>query len=692
MSAGDSAADEADRQRQLAEAHEQAAREARQLSMNYEAAAASEKATARTLAPLSAAGYCLLPDRGWPGSRSANVDMIVIGPGGVFIVDTKSWASPVIAGGRVFRGQADVTDEFDRLADLAWKTEAVLAEVGLAPGEVHPVVAFAGRRGVDETIGSVEIVGENDLVKHIARHGRRLSQTSIDRVLAKAIDYFPVVGAPTPVLALVPEPVVAERDEIAELPSPEDVQDAVLESLMAEPIEEWMAFLSPDQAKLVRRSFNGPSRIRGAAGTGKTVVGLHRAAYLARSNPHGKVLVTTFVNTLPQVLKNLFGRLAPELADRVEFASVHQLANRILRERGVKLRLDPTRTDLLFNQAWDEASRPLIAIEPDRTYWEEEIRHVIKGRGLTTLEQYRDCARTGRSRKLGPNQRADVWKLYLAYDRRLRESRLCDFEDQILSAELALRSTPLTGYLAVIVDEAQDLSCAMIRMLAAIAGDGPDALTLIGDGQQTIYPGGYTLTEAGVALGNRGVVMEINYRNTAEILDAARSIVEGSSFTDIEGTSTAATAPTTPRHGPTPELMSFGSLAAHDAAMVRHVREAVTVVGTDLGDLAVLCFTRRDVARSMRVFADAGIPTLELTKYDGRTSNALKIGTIKRSKGLEFKQVLAPWVDPALLRRRLGRSDESSAQSEREDRDRRELFVAITRARDEVWVGSVARK
>jgi hypothetical protein len=687
MSAGDSAADEADRQRQLADAHEREAKLARQKAENFSAAAVSEKATARTLAPLSAAGYHLLPDRGWPGSRSANVDMVVIGPGGVFIVDTKNWASPTIAAGRVYRDQDDVTDEFEKLADLAWKTEATFADVGLAPGEVHAVVVFAGRKGINATVDTVEVVGEYDLVQHIARRGRRLSHASVDRVLAAALDYFPLVGAPAPVLPIVPEPVIAERDDLIDLPSNDEVEDAILESLMAEPIEEWMAFLHPDQAKLVRRSFNGPSRIRGAAGTGKTVVGLHRAAYLARSNPTGKVLVTTYVRTLPKVLENLFARLAPDLVNRVEFTSVHQLANRILRDRGIKITLNPTKADLLFDKAWAETSGPLIAIENNKDYWQEEVTHVIKGRGLTSLDEYRDCARVGRNRKLGPNQRADVWKLYLAYDQRLRQAGVCDYEDQVLSAELALKGKPMTGYSAVIVDEAQDLSCAMIRMLAAIAGDGADALTLIGDGQQTIYPGGYTLAEAGLSVAGRGVVMDTNYRNTAEILEAARSIVDGTSFTDIEGTATAASAPSAPRHGSKPEFLSFPSSDAHNAAMIDRVRSAIGAVDVNLGDVAVLCFYNWQVDRAMKLFSNAGIPVLELSKYDGLTSDALKVGTIKRSKGLEFKQVLVPWVKPWLKRPRRS-VGETTASSEREDRDRRELFVGLTRARDRVWVGS----
>ncbi|WP_022881837.1 nuclease-related domain-containing DEAD/DEAH box helicase [Gryllotalpicola ginsengisoli] len=698
MSAGASAAEEADRQRLLAEAHRRAASEAARLALNYAAAASSEKQTARLLARLAGVGYHLLPDRRWPGTRRANVDMVVVGPGGVFIVDSKNWASPTIAAGRIYRDQEDVTDEFERLEQLADDTEAALGEIGLAPGEVRIIVVFTGNKRIRPgTVGRVEVVGEADLVTQILGRGYRLSPDQVDRVLVKVVEFFPAISAPSPspapVVASVPEPVLAPPTPPteADLPDPDEIDDAILEAMKSKPIEDWMAFLHPDQAKLVRRSFGGPSRIRGAAGTGKTVVGLHRAAYLARSNPEGKVLVTTYVRTLPQVLKNLFARLAPDLVDRVEFTSVHQLASRILSQNGVRLNLNKQRADLLFEKAWAEASAPLIAIEKNKDYWEEEVRHVIKGRGLTTLDQYRDCARVGRNRKLGPNQRADVWKLYTAYDRRLREAGVCDFEDQILRAEQVLREHPLTGYSAVIVDEAQDLSCAMVRMLARIAGDAPDALTLIGDGQQTIYPGGYTLTEAGVSLGNRGVVMETNYRNTAEILEAARSIVAGSSYTDIEGIAAQASAPTAPRRGPKPVFASFPTKVAHNTAMVERVRAATKAIDVSVGDVAVLCFYQYQVDQAVRLFAAAGIPTITLDKYDGTTTDALKIGTIKRSKGLEFKHVLVPWVAPRLKaeRRAIGEMD---ASSEREDRDRRELFVGITRARDQVWVGSVGAK
>ncbi len=127
-----------------------------------------------------------------------------------------------------------------------------------------------------------------------------------------------------------------------------------------------------------------------------------------------------------------------------------------------------------------------------------------------------------------------MWQLYSEYDTALRELGVHDLADVILLAEKSLRANPLAGYSAVIADEAQDLSCASIRMLHALVGDAPDGLNLIGDGQQTIYPGGYTLAEADVSIAGRGVIMTRNYRNTAEIQEFADTMVVDDEFVDIE--------------------------------------------------------------------------------------------------------------------------------------------------------------
>lgn len=696
MVAGDSAGAESRRQLALADAHEKAAAEARAAAGRFGIAETTERHTARTLAPLSGLGYFLLPDRRWPGTRRAQVDLVVVGPGGVFIVDTKAWKEVGIDNGRVLRGDEDVTDELFMLNDLVDVTQADLAEVGLAPGEVRSLVVLAGRSGLDATVSGIRIVGERDALRAIAGHGNRLTPSQVDIVMGRALSLFAQATAPAPINATVPEPVVPAATTPAPPPhgaaqqdgllTDEEINDALLEGILAKPIEEWMSFLHPQQAKLVRRSFPGPSRIRGPAGTGKTVVGLHRAAHLARTRP-GRILVTTFVRTLPDVLRELLRRLAPEVVDRVDFVGTHAFARRILQERGVRHRIDPAQSKDAFAAAWHRVgANSLLAGAQDQRYWNEEIEYVLKGRGITRFEDYADLSRTGRRHRLPLAGREAVWRLHEAYDAELRRRGVSDYADLILLAEAELRREPMIDtYSAVIVDEAQDLSCAMVRMLHALVGDEPDGFTLVGDGQQSIYPGGYTLAEAGISVAGRGVVLDINYRNTAQIVSFAQRLVAGDEYADIEGVLARGDVPSSiPRNGADPVIAHCGNRRELNEALIARVRSVTTDIGTTVGDVAVLCISRWAARDAARALEQGGFPVVDLEKYNGVPVDAVKVGTIKRAKGLEFKQVLIPDIR---REHTITEPPPDDGARERWDLTRRELYVAMTRARDGLWVG-----
>ena len=543
MTAAPSAGVDSRRQLMLAEKREHAAALARKAAARYQVEPHVERDVLNALKPLTDIGYHLLPNRGWPGNRSAQVDLIVVGPSGLYIVDTKSWSDVTIEGGRVYRQDTDVTDDLASLADLAYATEAAMADIGLAPGEVHALVVLAGQSAIRARIGTVEMIGETSAASYILERGLRFTEPQFTRVLAASRDYFPVVAAPAQrTLNAVPDLEASEiTGEIAAQDTLPLISSAALRSqvaavVKAPALEEWMAFLDPEQARLVRRSFNGPSRIRGAAGTGKTVVGLHRAAYLARTQP-GVVLVTSFVSTLPAVQASLMKRLAPDIRERIEFVGTQSFAKRLLSDRGIRTNLQPAIADAEFDIVWRTIGKPgpLGRLEPKATYWEDEIDHVIKGRGITTFDEYASIERAGRLRGLSLDQRRAMWELFTAYQARMLARGAHDEADIILLAEQSLRNDPIDRYCAVIVDEAQDLSSSMIRMLHHLVGNKPDGLTMIGDYKQSIYPGGYTLGEVGISLAGRGVVLGTNYRNTAEILRFAESLLANDDFVDIEG-------------------------------------------------------------------------------------------------------------------------------------------------------------
>jgi hypothetical protein len=693
-----SAATQAERQRRLDDEHARLASVAGQMARNFAASAESGKRLARTLIELEPLGYSLLADRRWPGSAHQHIDLILVGPGGVIIVEATAWREVTVEGGHVIRRQDDVTSEVEQLADLVFRAQTGLAEIGLAAGEVTAMAVVAGSQPRTELYG-VSLLSEAAAVTEIARRGTRLTAEQIARVRTELDRLFPPLT--TGPIAVVADAATA-ADALPSTPAggipvgvdldtltTQQIQDALLEGIRKAPIEEWMAFLDPTQARIVRRTFTGPSRIRGAAGTGKTVVALHRAAYLARTM-EGRVLVTTFVRTLPRVMAALMERLAPDVADRIDFRSVHSFARDVLVQRGRPVVIDAQTADRVFKDLWEREGKsgPLGKIDAAPAYWQEEIANVLKGRGLSRFDQYEELPRTGRRRPLSREMRAEVWGLYVAYEEAMAARGILDWEDVILEAENSLRETPLLGYSAVVVDEAQDLSCAMIRMLHSVVGDAPDAFNLVGDGQQTIYPGGYTLSEAGVDITGRGVVLNRNYRNTAEIADFASGLIAGDQVTDIEGGLAGADAAETVRRGPRPVYTVFPSRSVHDRSLVERVRRIVADSdgSTSLGDIGVLALYSWHAKEAAEALEEAGIPTIQLEKYDGKPVDKVKIGTIKRAKGLEFKDVLVVRTPPHLVQPGLVPETDDAAL-ERRDLQRRELYVAMTRARDGLWVG-----
>jgi len=474
----------------------------------------------------------------------------------------------------------------------------------------------------------------------------------------------------------------------------DQLRQAALNSALAAPIEGWMTFLHPDQAALVRRTFHGPARISGPAGTGKTVVGLHRAVHLAQRSTR-PVLFVTYANNLPRVQHVLARRLAPAAVGRIEFTSLHAFATGLLSARGVPVRLRGDQADGLLSRAWQTVGRHsgLVRTEPNPTYWFDEVNYVIKGRQISTLHQYMAVERRGRHTPVRMEDRRAVWALYEEYERLRTEAGIDDFTDVLVLALDELHREPLERpYGAVIADEVQDLSLVGLRLLHALVGDSLNGLLLIGDGQQAVYPGGYRLSEAGITInGSRGVVLDTNYRNAREILDCALRVVAGDTFDDIdESTADGRRRVETIYRGGQVTRVVAPTQNEHDQTLLAALRELLPHTteqagGSGLGDAAILCPTLKEVDRYHRLLTKAGLPVQRLESYDGASTGACKLGTYHRVKGLEFKQVFLPCHDLALR----DSDAPGAAAQERGQLARRRLFVAITRARDRVWIGSV---
>lgn len=694
MAAGWSAsrrAQEARRQERLLREQWQAAR---RQAHRWEAASEGERRVAAQLLVLTERGWRLLVDRRWPGTRTANVDMLLVGPGGVFVIDVKNWrAAPETSGGKLSAGGRPCDEHAAKLLAVTKAAEGAVASLGMSPVAVQPLMVFAGRR-LDAGLGRIRLLGEHEVGPALLAERHRLRAESVRAVADHLERVFPdyegsAVGRPP---AATPPPQQAEPDGLFDL---EGLRDAALEEALRAPIEQWMTFLHPDQVALVRRNWSGPARISGPAGTGKTVVGLHRAAHLARRTG-GRILYVTFANNLPRVQGTFLRTMSPAVADRVDFSSLHSWAQEFLQEHGVPVRLHPDKAETAFSLAWKHVGRDsrLAQIDAAPTYWRDEIHHVIKGRGITTFEEYAVVPRRRRRTILRRPHRQAVWELYEAYESLRIERGVHDFND-ILSLALAeaTRHKSSRRYAAVIVDEVQDLTLVGVRLLHALVGDVPNGLLLVGDGQQAVYPGGFRLTDAGIDIrGDRGQVLRTNYRNSRQILDAALAVVADDAFEDIDGLRTPGRRDVDlTYHDGQVVRVTKPTVADHDEALLDALR---ALSAAERGDAAVLCPSKRAIVHYQRLLARADIPVCPLEHYDGHPVEAVKLGTYRRAKGLEFKRVYLPQHDAALRHEPpagSGAAEPPETAREHEELLRSQLFVAMTRARDVLWLGSITR-
>jgi len=661
---------------------------------DFAIACVSERELAGILRPLAQHGWVVLEDRLWPGSKHANVDFVLIGPGGVVVLDAKSWAEVEIRDGSIFRGDSDEREEVEKLISLTDRISEGVTATGLTPSAVTAAMVFTGR-SVRTQLGPLAVLGDRDVVAWIARLRHRLDPEQVATVAAaveQCCGEIPEQSSRRLIRRSTERPKPRPAPVLESLIDADELAQAMIDSATAGPIEDWMTFLHPEQNKLVRTHWNGPARVRGPAGTGKTVVGLHRAVHLAQRASEPVVFVS-FVKTLPIVLAALAKRISETASENIEFVGVHKLAHQCLDRVGETIVLDPRRVGHAFDRAWRQsgAAETLSRLDERRAYWQEEVDYVIKGRGLTDFEAYRDLVRIGRKTPMRAPEREAMWDLYVIYEAELASSGVADFNDLLIRAERAVATYPdLFRYSTVIIDEVQDLNLAAVQFLRTLAGDGPNALLIIGDGQQSVYPGGFTLTEAGISVTGRAAVLRHNYRNTIEILAEAGRIIANDTFEDLDGLPISADdAGTASRHGHLAQKTYAESAADLDIALVSMLERSFAS-GINWGDLAVLVERRKDLKHYRRVLEDHDVPAFELTEYDGVTTDHVKIGTIKRAKGLEFKYVLLPGLSeqpPAPLP-----GETHDSYIERCARWRRELYVAMTRARDGLWLGYLRDK
>jgi superfamily I DNA/RNA helicase/mRNA-degrading endonuclease RelE of RelBE toxin-antitoxin system len=451
------------------------------------------------------------------------------------------------------------------------------------------------------------------------------------------------------------------------------------------PWEKWTVFLHPEQREWVQRDYSGPARVSGSAGTGKTVVALHRAAVLVRTRPESRVLLTTFSDTLANALHSKLKWLLsnePRLAERIDVYSLEAIGLRLYKSRigavSVASR-DQIRT--LLNEASQAVSHG-FSIHFLLTEWE----HVVDAWQLTGWEAYRDVARLGRKTRLPEAQRKILWSIFESVRAELTARSLITLSEMFttLAAKISENDKVIFDY--AIVDEAQDLGVAHLKFLAALGGNRPDALFFAGDLGQRIFQQPFSWKSLGVDVRGRSRTLRVNYRTSHQIRAHADRLLS-MKVADVDGITEDRSDTISVFNGPQPSLRVLNSERDETEFVAAWLSDRAKA-GFLPHEFGVFVRSSSQLDRASMAVAAAGLQFKVLDDEVDTESGYVSIGTMHLAKGLEFRAVVVMACDDEVipLQERIETVSDDADLQEVYDTERHLLYVACTRARDDLLV------
>lgn len=489
---------------------------------------------------------------------------------------------------------------------------------------------------------------------------------------------------------------------------PEDEKE--LRRVFEEGLEGWRVFLHPDQRKLAYRDYNGPAMVRGGAGTGKTVVAMHRAKHLADqieqdlTRAGQRVLLTTFTTSLAQDIEANLRTLCPEHLEarppRIEVINLDRWVSQFLKRKSFAREVAffgeaRERLDQVWREVFDDHELPEGLSEP---FVRAEWAQIVQAKGLMDQRAYLKVSRAGRGTPLDRRKRAALWDIFADYRARVVSEGLAEPDDAYREAiEILSSEAPNLPYAALIVDEAQDMGEQAFRLIRAICPEGPsgdrNSLFIVGDAHQRIYGRRASMAGCGINVRGRSKRLRLNYRTTQEIRSWAVSVLEGVSVDDLDEGSDTLKGYVSLLHGVSPELVSCTSEVEELKGISAWVR-SLPSENVRLSDIGILCARRADVDRVNAALQAEGIETVVLQAgADDRSVPGVRITTMHRAKGLEFFAVAIPFLSesafppPGALKSAVDAADREDIVTQY----RSLLHVAATRAKKALrvsWSGT----
>ncbi len=492
-------------------------------------------------------------------------------------------------------------------------------------------------------------------------------------------------------------------DSLAEaLDSPETLKSFVvvegeeeLRHIMAAPLEKWRVFLHPTQRKIVKRNYSGAARVLGGAGTGKTVVAMHRAKNLAATlKERERILFTTYTaNLASDIRDNLRKICTMEELRRIDVINLDAWVSQFLREHGYSAEIV---YDEKLTKIWEDAvAANDFEGEFPVSFYEDEYTRVVVAQEAFSLEKYVKATRIGRGTRLDRKKRMRIWKVFEAYQNSMKEQQIRDINTAMYECRLLISKSPSeTRYKHVIVDEGQDLSVNAFRLLRTIAGEEHENdIFIVGDAHQRIYKNKAALSKCGINVRGRSSILRINYRTTEEIRKAAFALLNGISFDDLDDDFDTGDRCQSLTHGKAPQVLQFSNANKEFDAVFKEIK-SLTDSGVSAKNICVVARTHKLLDDYISQFTSNGLRCYEIrgSKADDRAQEGIRVATMHRVKGLEFQYVFIVAANKRIIPL-ASAIDHTDAISEQETMTAEKclLYVALTRAQKGAYISGYGK-
>lgn len=455
--------------------------------------------------------------------------------------------------------------------------------------------------------------------------------------------------------------------------------DEAMLAIMNAPLAQWRVFLHPTQKKLADGDRSGSMRVLGGAGTGKTVLAMHRAKWLAENRTLGsqKVLFTTFTKNLASdIEQNLRTLCNKSTLEKIEVRNFDAWVHGFMRSHKLEHRIVYDRKQDGALQAWESAMAVRdTSLDLSKDFYEKELEQVILAQGITTRDEYRVARRIGREGILSRAKRDAIWPVFEEYRGQLSSRKLKEVDDAYreVAAMLSSGEAQRPAYSAILIDETQDFGEQALKLLRAMIEPGANDLFFVGDGHQRIYSRNKAaMSKCGIDIRGRARKLYLNYRTTDEIRKQAVALLEGCEVDDLDGGQDETQRYKSLSHGPAPSVYQVEGLEAAAAQVIAFLKDGQQAQGEEQAWSVCVIAPSEKIREALAQQAmAAGFSSVTITAQTNHADSrgVVHFATMHRAKGLEFDSVVV--VAPESF---FGDPEETGNQ-------RKLMYVALTRAK-----------